>query len=312
VRRSIAFLLAVLALAPALTGTAGAQIGAVAYVQATIVEPNPAAASIGFVTASGRSRTARATGRALASLRNLRPGNEVILTLEGPADRPVATSVKVSRVAAPPPPPPPETLAGPYAWTQMVPSRPSWPNPYSRINPGLPGRPARAPRTRGGAPSVMPASLNAAGGGTPPQPLAAPALAPVPAAPAAAVPAVIAPASAAVNDEGTVEALRTRGARDFEAAVARLAAESRAVDAAYARFKASCPAMSPADAYGSRGWFALLDGAAVTAPCAPLLDEVRRLGAPIEAGMRAAQEAARRAWVLPGAMTEIRRRHSME
>ena len=301
-RPSIAFIVAVLALAGLAATTVYAQTGGVAYVQATIVAPNPAAGSIGFVTASGRSRTARATGAALASLRNLRPGDEVILILEGPADRPVATSVKVSRVV--PPPPPPETVAGPYAWTQTVPSRPSWPNPYSRINPGLPGRPARTAPSRVGTLSVMPAAMSAGGGAAPTGPAAVPAvLAPAP-APAAA--------PAALRDEGTVETLRARGIREFEAAVTRLASEARAVDSAYARFKESCPTASPADTDGSREWFGLLDGAAVTGSCAPLLDEMRRLGAPIEAGMLAAQEAARKAWVLPGTMREIRRRHTME
>jgi hypothetical protein len=304
VRRSIAFLLAPLALAAFTARPAHAESGAVAYVQATIVAPNPTAGSIGFVTASGQSRTARATGDALASLRNLRPGDEVILTLQGPADRPVATSVKVSRVV--PPPPPPETMTSPYAWTQTVPSRPSWPNPYSRINPGLPGRPARAPQSRTGTLSVMPASMSAGGAAATAPPAAVPAvLAPPTAAAPAAVPA-------AVRDEGTVDGLRARGARDYEAAVTRLAAEARAVDSTYARFKASCPAVTPGDADGSREWFGLLDGAAVTDSCAPLLDEVMRLGAPIAAGMRTAQEAARSAWVLPGTMTEIRRRHAME
>jgi hypothetical protein len=282
-------------MAPALPGRASADSGAVAYVQATIMTPDPAAGSFGFVTASGRSRSARATGSALASLRNLQPGDEVILTLEGPADRPVATSIKVSRVV--PPPPPPEPVAGPYAWTQTVPSRPSWPNPYSRINPGLPGRPARTSPSRAGTLSVMPAALSAPAAPTRP----------------AAMPAVLAPvAAAAVSDEGTVEARRARGARDFEAAVTRLAAEARSVDSVYARFKGSCAAAIPADTDGSREWFGLLDGAAVTESCAPLLDEMRRLGAPIEAGMLAAQEAARGAWVLPGTMREIRRRHAME
>lgn len=284
-------------------GTASAENGAVAYVQATIMAPNPAAGSFGFVTASGRSRTARATGSALASLRNLRPGDEVILTLEGPAERPVATSIKVSRVV--PPPPPPETATSPYAWTQTVPSRPSWPNPYSRINPGLPGRPARTSSSRAGTLSVMPAAMPAVLAPTPTRPAAMPAvLAPAPAA--------VAAAPTAERDEGTVEALRARGARDLEAAVTRLAAEARSVDSVYARFKASCPAASPAGTDGSREWFGLLDGAAVNESCAPLLDEMRRLGAPIQAGMLAAQEAARSAWVLPGTMREIRRRHAME
>jgi hypothetical protein len=283
-------------MAPVVPGTAHAQSGAVAYVQATIVQPNPAAGSLGFVTASGRSRTARATGGALASLRNLQPGDEVILTLEGPADRPVATSIKVSRVV--PPPPPPETLAGPYAWTAMASSRPSWPNPYSRINPGLPGRPARTSPSRAGTLSVMPAAMSADGGAAAAQP--------------AAVPAVLAPAPAGMRDEGTVEALRARGGRDFEAVVTRLAAEARAVDSAYARFKASCPAEGPDHIDGSREWFGLLDDAAVAGSCAPLRDELKQLAAPIEARMRAAQEAARSAWVLPGTMREIRRRHAME
>jgi hypothetical protein len=227
---------------------AAAQSRPVAYVQATVVEPNAAAGSLGFVTAGGRSRTARASGSALASLSRLQPGDEAILTLEGPADRPVVTAVKVSRVV--PPPPPPETLASPYAWTQtMVPSRPSWPNPYSRINPGLPMRPARAPRGRAGALTVVPAGLSVGSGQTPAPPSAAPAVA-----------ATTPPAT-----PSTVDALRARGEREFEAAVARLAAEARSADSAT-----------------------------------------------IQAGMRAATEAARSAWVLPGTMSDIRRRHGMD
>src|SRR4029078_1425674 len=73
VTRSIFGLLAVLPLAAVAATTAYTDTGTVAYVQATIMPPNPAAGTFGFVTASGRSRTARATGAALASLRNLRP-----------------------------------------------------------------------------------------------------------------------------------------------------------------------------------------------------------------------------------------------
>jgi hypothetical protein len=152
----------------------------------------------------------------------------------------------------------------------------------------------------------MPAALSAGGAAAPARPAAVPAVFAPP--PAAAPPAL--PATA--PDEGTVDGLRARGARAYEAAVARLAADARAVDSTYARFKASCPAATAGDAGGSREWFGLLDGAAVTDSCAPLLDEVRRLGAPIAAGMRAAGEAARSAWVLPGTTTEIRRRHAME
>jgi hypothetical protein len=304
--------LVVLAAAATAANPAQGQTVPVAYVQATVVEPNAAAASLAYVTASGQSRMARARGRALASLPNLRPGDEVILTLEGALDRPVVTSVTVSRVV--PAPPPAETVAGPYAWTQTVPSRPSWPNPYSRINPGLPLRPAPRAATRGGTLTVMPAALR--GAPAPAQPVAAPAvLTPSTASSAIAVPAAPPAAVAPVRgDSSTVDGLRARGARDFEAAVTRLAADSRTVDATWARYKASCPKAAAADD-GSREWFAVWEGVAVSdadPSCTSLLDEVQRLGAPIKAGMSAAHEAARRAWVLPGSMRDIRRRHAME
>jgi hypothetical protein len=296
----------VVALTLSLTATpteAAAQSAAVAYVQATVVEANPGRGSLGFVTASGRSRTARAHGRALSSLPHLQPGDEVILTIEGPAERPVVTSVKVSRTV--PAPPPTETLGSPYAWTATVSSRPSWPNPYSRINPGLPLRPARAPLSRGGTLNLMPATLRS-GGPAPARPMAAPAVL-TPTTPAAA--------TAPVRDEASMlDAVRRRGVRDYEAAVTRFAAEARAIDAVYARYAAACPPTG-ASRDGSRPWFELWNGTAVTgsgSACAPVLDEIARLGAPIRAGMLAAHEAARKAWVLPGTMTDIRRRHSME
>jgi hypothetical protein len=195
-----------------------------------------------------------------------------------------------------------ETLASPYAWTTMTSSRPSWPNPYSRINPGLPLRPARAAQTRGGTLNLMPVALRA-GAQVPAPPVAAPAVlaAPAPAAP--------------VRDEAsTVDAVRARGTRDFEAAVSRLSAEARAVDAAYARYKAACPTTGTAED-GSRAWFGLWNGTAVSdsgSGCASMLDDISRLGAPIKAGMLAAHEAARKGWVLPGTIRDIRRRHAME
>jgi len=288
----------------------------IAYVQATVTEPNGSAGSLAFVSASGRARVARVGGAARASLAGLRPGDEVILTLEGTADRPIITAVKVSRLVAALPAAGMTGLAAVPAAPAVVPgsSRPSWPNPYSRINPGLPTPPARgraglAPRR--GTLSVMPAGLVTSAGSAPPQAIAAPAVL----ASAAAMPAMAAALPAARAEvSSTVDALRARGARDFEAAVTRLAGEARPVDAVYARYEASCPSSAAGDE-GSRGWFGLSEDAAVSgadAGCAALLDEIKHLGAPIKAGMMAAQEAARRAWVLPGTLTDIRRRHAME
>ena len=281
----------------------------VAYVQATISEPNPSAGSIGFVTASGRARVAPVAAAARGRVPNLRPGDEVILTLEGSAERPIITNVKVSRLAPGPVAAEAGAPASAPALPAMIPgsSRPSWPNPYSRINPGLPMAPARGraalPR-RAGTLSVMPASFTTPVGPAPAQAVAAPAV----------LAAAATPPAARADVSSGVDALRARGTRDFEAAVSRWASEARAVDAVYARSESSCPDAAPTGD-GSRAWFGLSDGAAVSgadAGCSALLDEIKRLGAPIKAGMVAAQEAARRAWVLPGTLTDIRRRHSME
>jgi hypothetical protein len=281
---------------------------AVAYVQATVAEPKPSTGSLGYVTASGRPRVARVAGAARTRLANLRVGDEVILTLEGPDERAVITAVKVSQLTAAAPAAEPTAAFGAVpvvSGMTGVPSRPSWPNPYSRINPGLPFHPTRAARVArpaGGTLSVIPAGLVVAPASAPARAIAAPAvLVPAPAAPARA------------DDASGVDALRARGARDFEAAVTRLAAEAATVDPVYARYQSSCPAVD--DDGGSRPWFGLAAGATLRgadASCAALVEEIQHKGAPIRAGMVAAQEAARAAWVLPGTLRDIRRRHSME
>jgi hypothetical protein len=280
---------------------------AVAYVQATVAEPSPTTGTLGFVTASGRAGEARVGGAARARLASLRPGDEVILTLEGS----VITSVKLSRLAQAAP-----SAEAVETAPMVIPgaSRPSWPNPYSRINPGLPMRPTRVSRagiTPGrGTLSVMPAGFVTTAGSAPPQAIAVPAVL----TPVAALPLAAEAASPPRAETSTVDVLRARGTRDFEAAVAHLATQARSVDAVYARYESSCPQSAGADD-GSRPWFSMTSAAAVggaDAGCAALVEEIQRLGAPIKAGMMAAHEAARSAWVLPGTLTDIRRRHAME
>lgn len=301
-KRPFLILAAILSFAVIVPAAHGQTGTAVSYVQATIAEADAGTGSLGYVTASGRPRVARVAGAARARLASLRPGDEVILTIEGPQDRPVVTGLKVSSVV------PAAAAVDPAAVAQApvmvgVPSRPSWPNPYSRLNPGLPFHPTRAERKpNAGTLNVMPAALM--------RPAAAP-------APPIVAPAVItASAAPAVRDEGTagLDATRARGARDFDAALARLDAEARAVDAVYARYQASCPG-APSGGDGSRGWFGLAGGAAWSGAdpaCAGLVEEIQQKGAPIRAGMVAAQEAARKAWVLPGTLRDIRRRHTMD
>lgn len=112
------------------------------FVQATIVAPDTASRTLGFVDASGRTRSHRVSADVAPRLGRLRPGDEVIVVLTG--TDPVVQDVRVSHAAAPTPV---EAMAredaGPQ-WT-VVPAgqmRPSWPNPYSRFY--------RGPRPRRG------------------------------------------------------------------------------------------------------------------------------------------------------------------
>jgi hypothetical protein len=116
------------------------------FVQATVVAPDPAAGTLSFVDASGRTRSHPVTGAAAARIRRLRAGDEVIVVLSGAS--PVVQDVRVSHAvsAAATEAPADPALAAPTdepQWT-VVPAhqmRPTWPNPYSRYYKGT--RPAK-------------------------------------------------------------------------------------------------------------------------------------------------------------------------
>ena len=124
----------------------------VTFVQATVVSPDPASRTLGYVDASGRTRSLPVSGEAAARLGRLRPGDEVIVVLSG--RDPVVQDVRVSQAAAPPVT---EDASAPSAslepesspWTVVPPSqmRVTWPNPYSRFYKGRkPARRATAAR----------------------------------------------------------------------------------------------------------------------------------------------------------------------
>ncbi|HEY7512382.1 MAG TPA: hypothetical protein VIG50_19135 [Vicinamibacteria bacterium] len=121
----------------------------VTFVQATIVAPDAAAGTLGFVDASGRSRSHRVSGEFAPRLGRLRAGDEVILVLSG--TDPVVQDVRVSLAApAVPSPEAAAEAAAPTAspWTVVPPEqmRKTWPNPYSRFNRGKAARSAATNR----------------------------------------------------------------------------------------------------------------------------------------------------------------------
>ena len=110
----------------------------VTFVQATVVMPDAAARTLGYVDASGHTRSHPVSAEVASRLSRLRPGDEVIVVLSG--RDPVVQDVRVSQAAPSAPAEP--SLADDAAadanapqWT-VVPAeqlRPTWPNPYSRF-----------------------------------------------------------------------------------------------------------------------------------------------------------------------------------
>jgi hypothetical protein len=138
-----------------IVGAAGAPTpswatSSLSFVQATVVSPDPAARTLGFVDASGRTRSHRVVGEAAARLGRLRPGDEVIVVLTGA--EPVVQDVRVSHVVPPDAATPsadatgdPDAAASPWTVVPREQMRPGWPNPYSRFHRGA------KPRRGGGS-----------------------------------------------------------------------------------------------------------------------------------------------------------------
>ena len=121
----------------------------VTFVQATIVAPDAGTQTLGFVDASGRSRSHRVTAEVAARFGRLRAGDEVILVLAG--SEPVVQEVRLSQAAREVAEAAARDVAEAAAseepatspWTVVPPEqmRVTWPNPYSRFYRGA--RPAR-------------------------------------------------------------------------------------------------------------------------------------------------------------------------
>jgi hypothetical protein len=104
----------------------------------------------------------------------------------------------------------------------------------------------------------------------------------------------------------------------YQSAVARAASRSYDVDSAFARYKEVCvgPQATISTSGSARQWLDVWDGAQTPADtrevCAPLLAQAVRIGHEVQESMSAAEDAARRAGVLPGVMRQIRTMYGMD
>jgi hypothetical protein len=108
----------------------------VTFVQAVVVAPDPVSRTLGYVDASGRSRSHPVSGEVAPRLGRLRAGDQVIVVLSG--SDPVVQDVRLSQAAPVAPAETEVATAAPVAspWTVVPPEqmRPTWPNPYSRFH----------------------------------------------------------------------------------------------------------------------------------------------------------------------------------
>ena len=120
----------------------------VTFVQAVVTAPDPVSRTLGYVDASGRSRSYRVSSEVAARLGRLRAGDQVIVILSG--SDPVVRDVRLSQAAPVAPVETEMATAEPAAspWTVVPPEqmRPTWPNPYSRFHKARAGRGAASTR----------------------------------------------------------------------------------------------------------------------------------------------------------------------
>jgi hypothetical protein len=126
-------------------------MSSVTFVQATVITTDAAARTLGYVDASGHSRSHPVSAEAAPRLSRLRAGDEVIVVLSG--RDPVVQDVRMSQAAPSArsePAPTDDAAADANApqWTVVPPEqmRPAWPNPYSRFYRGT--KPVPRPPTR--------------------------------------------------------------------------------------------------------------------------------------------------------------------
>jgi hypothetical protein len=270
---------------------AGGEQVAPVYINAEVVRVDRAAGTLTFKSESGQT-VLTTEGEALGGLARLSAGDNVILSYrETAAGGRIVTGIRPASATSGEPGPrgrAPVTVTSTTRTDVKTPARTvvttTTPNavvtseglPVSAVNTPIPSIPSGVSGT-----PALPASS------VPPQ--------------------AMTPAQLAAN--------RAHGIRNFDAAVAVIAATASQVDRAWAAHRALCvEGTAPVNALG-REWFGVLDGS-MTQPtegqCGQSYAEVARLANQFKAQLDTARETARRSDVLPGDMRESLQRYNVD
>jgi hypothetical protein len=98
--------------------------------------------------------------------------------------------------------------------------------------------------------------------------------------------------------------------------VAALAQEASAIDRLWGAFQAACNPSVDASYDGGRGWFSIWDNQVradlSSGHCRDLYNQMIDRGEALKAGMNGAEDNARRAFVLPGDLRDVRARYGLD
>lgn len=278
------------------TYPAGGEQVAPIYINAEVVRVDRAAGTLTFKSESGQT-VIKTEGDALAGLDRLRAGDNVILSYRETGGTRVVTGIRPASATSGEPGPRASASAAEPARTTKTPARSTaTPAPRAVVTTTAP----TAVVTTDGLP-LSPVNQ-------PIPQLAPPTVGVTPALPASTVPPpALTPAQLAAN--------RALGIRNFDAAVAVIAATASQVDRAWAAHRTLCvDGTAPVNARG-REWFGVLDGS-IPAPsdgqCSQSYAEVLRVANQFKAQLETARETARRSDVLPGDMRDTLQRYNVD
>lgn len=280
-----------------ITYPAGGEQIAPVYINAEVVRVDRSAGTLTFKSESGQT-VLTTEGDALAGLDRLRAGDNVILSYrETASGGRIVTGIRpASATSGEPGPrgtvtvtnPPPTTKTPARTVTTRTPRAVVTAEPPAAVvtTEGVPVAAINTP-----IPQIPPATVSV-----------------TPALPASTVPPpALTPAQIAAN--------RAIGIRNFDAAVAVIAATASQVDRAWAAHRALCvDGTDPVNARG-REWFGILDGslpAPTEGQCGTSYAEVARLAAQFKAQLDTARETARRSDVQPGDIRESLLRYNVD
>jgi len=292
--------------APPAPGTAAAPSTTIESVR--IVAVNPSRRTLTVTDETGARRVLSATNEAVKTLRQIRPGDEVVLSYR-PGSR-TRTVIRIEPVGA--------STGG--AATQLIAVPVAAGSTVTTTTPvtAPPTAPVIVAQTRVPATGGIPLPPNAPGGPAVLQPV--PNVGPPT---TTTLNVALPPATAGTVPEGATavqaDAIRAQGGRDLQAAAGVLALKANEIDTLWFAFKDMClGGTTPPGAATTTGreWFVLLGGAAIQQPsddaCRQRLADLKRCADLFQQQMSVALDSARQADLAPGTIREILQRNRLD